>query len=485
MRASPLLSLTVLTALLAGPAASAQTAPPSFEGQVIYQVMPDRFFDGDVANNAGVDRGNLRAWHGGDLPGLTQKLPYITDLGATAVWLTPVYRQQAGNSFDTSAYHGYWPEDFRDVDPHFGTLAQFDAFVKAAQAANVRVVLDQVVNHYGYGATAVTAHRDWFTPQAQCDASQNKDVDCPLSGLPDLNQGNPQVRELLLGNAEFWRARGVSAFRYDAIRHVPQAFLKDLLARDRAAGTWTLGEWYDADTGTVAEWQKAGFDSLFLFSLQKAMKASLMSGQSLTQVRGVLERQDELPRPGEVTLFLDNHDIPRFAQGSLFADEGQLNTRYGLRALMTLKGVPVLYQGIEIAQRGGPDPDNRQDMRFEAQWTPGEKAVHAAARSAIAARKASPALSLGAQTLLPMPPAVQDDLLLLLREQDGQRVLVAWSGARQRRTYSLPLNKLGLSVGGQDLTKSLFADQNAGLSVKGGYLHVSIDGRDAAAFPLK
>ncbi|WP_216317767.1 alpha-amylase family glycosyl hydrolase [Deinococcus aestuarii] len=481
MRRLPLLG--ALLASLAG--AQPPSGPPSWEGQIIYQVMPDRFFDGDRANNAGVDRSNPRAWHGGDLAGLTQKLPYIQGLGATAVWLTPIYRQQAGNSFDTAPYHGYWPADFRDVDPHFGTLGDFDAFTTAARSAGLRVVLDQVVNHYGYGAEAVRQHPAWFNGQAECDKTTNKDVDCPLAGLPDLKQASPEVRDLLLGNADFWRARGVDAFRYDAIRHVERPFLKDVLARDRAAGTWTLGEWYGADTGTVAEWQRAGFDSLFLFSLQGAMQKSVMGGQSLTQVANVLSRQGELPRPGEVALFLDNHDLPRFAQGSLFEDEAQTRTRYGLRALLTLRGVPVLWQGTEIALRGGADPDNRRDMRFEDGWTTAEKAVYAAARDAIAVRRASRALSVGTQTLRPVPDTLQDDLLLLTREVDGERVLAAWHGGRERRTYSLRLSTLGLTAADQAVTRSLYAGQDARVSVGGGWLHLSLPGKDAAVFGLR
>lgn len=475
----------LLTSLAGG--SGAQTALPlsSFEGQVIYQVMPDRFFDGNAANNAGVNRADPRAWHGGDLAGLTQKLPYIQRLGATAVWLTPVYAQQSVNSFGTAPYHGYWPADFRAVDPHFGTLADFRAFVDGAQKAGMRVVLDQVINHYGYEAAAVKLRPAWFNTQAQCDGAANKDVDCALAGLPDLRQSTPQVRELLLDNADFWREQGVNAFRYDAIKHVEGPFLRDLLDRDRQAGTWTLGEWFDADTGTVADWQKAGFDSLFLFSLQDAMKRSVMGGQSLGAVRAVLERQNELPRPGEVALFLDNHDVPRFAQGSLFEDEGRARTRYGLRALMTLRGVPVVWQGTEIAMRGGPDPDNRRDMRFENQWTPEEREVFEATRAAIAARRASPALSRGAQTLLPTPERLSGDLLLFTRQLNGQTVLAAWHGGRERRTYSLKLASLGVKWAALAATPSLFAGQDARVSVSGGYLHLSLPARDAAAFRVE
>ena len=475
-----------LTLALLGSLAAAQTAPslPSFEGQIIYQVMPDRFFDGNKNNNAGVDKANARAWHGGDLAGLTEKLPYIGKLGATAIWLTPIYAQQSKNSFDTAAYHGYWPADFRAVDPHFGTLADFSKLTAAAKAAGMKVVLDQVINHFGYEAAAVKQHPDWFHTQAQCDASGNKDTDCPLSGLPDLNQQVPAVRELLLGNADFWRKQGVDGFRYDAIKHVDQAFLRSLLQKDRAAGTWTLGEWYDADSGTVADWQKAGFDSLFLFSLQAALKDSIMSGQSLTHIANVLSRQAEIPRQGEVALFLDNHDVPRFAQGTLFEDDAFSRTRYGLRALMTLRGVPVIWQGTEIALRGGPDPDNRRDMRFEDVWNANEKATFEVASNAITVRKASPALSTGELHLLNVPDALADDLLLFTRKKGDQTVLVAWHNGKARRSLSIPLKNLGLSAADQAVTTTLFAGQDAKVSVRGGYLHLSLPPKDASAFVL-
>lgn len=447
--------------------------------------MPDRFYDGNKQNDQGVNRDDPKAWHGGDLSGLTQKLPYIRKLGATAIWLTPIYQQQPGNSSGTAPYHGYWPADFRAVDPHFGSMADFEALVKATQFAGMRVVLDQVINHYGYGAAAVKLRGAWFHTQADCDSSQQKDADCPLAGLPDLNQQNPEVRQMLLGNADFWRQKGVNAFRYDAIKHVDQTFLKDLLQADRQAGTWTLGEWYDADTGTVADWQKNGLDSLFLFSLQAAMKSSIMGGNTLDNVRSVLERGLELPRPGEVALFLDNHDIPRFAQGSLFEDIGQARTKYGLRALMTLRGVPVIWQGTEIAMRGGNDPDNRRDMRFEDVWTPQEKEVFEVAQAAIAARKASPSLSRGSQRLLNTPASLSADLLLFTRELNGQPVLVAWHNAKARKSYSLKLADLGLTAADLPVVTSLFKGQDAKASISKGYLHLSLPGQDAAAFQLK
>ena len=112
----------LLTAALLSSAAAT-----SFAGQVIYQVMPDRFFNGDKTNDGVSDPSNLRAWHGGDLAGLSSKLGYLKKLGVSAVWLTPIYQQQPGRSFETDGYHGYWPADFRSVDSHFGTQAEWEA----------------------------------------------------------------------------------------------------------------------------------------------------------------------------------------------------------------------------------------------------------------------------------------------------------------------------------------------------------------------
>lgn len=130
------------------------------EGEVIYLVMPDRFANGDTANDRGGVSGDRMAtgfdpaskafYHGGDLKGATAKLDYIHGLGVTAIWLTPVFRNKAVQSADghTSAgYHGYWPLDFTDIDPHLGTRADYKAFVDAAHARGMKVYFDIVVNH--------------------------------------------------------------------------------------------------------------------------------------------------------------------------------------------------------------------------------------------------------------------------------------------------------------------------------------------------
>lgn len=128
--------------------------------EVIYFVLPDRFANADPRNDRGGLRGErLRTgfdptdagyYHGGDLAGLTARLDYIQGLGATAVWLSPVYRNktvQGPPGQESAGYHGYWITDFTDIDPHVGTRAQFRAFVDAAHARKMRVYMDIITNH--------------------------------------------------------------------------------------------------------------------------------------------------------------------------------------------------------------------------------------------------------------------------------------------------------------------------------------------------
>lgn len=161
-----LLAVTALGAL----ATSASAAPDSFrlrkpQDEVIYFVLPDRFENGDATNDHGAppisqkglgplvdgfDPTRAGFYHGGDLKGVTQRLDYIQGLGATAVWLAPIFKNRAVQGppgHESAAHHGYWITDFTDVDPHLGTKADFKALVDAAHARGLKVYMDIVVNH--------------------------------------------------------------------------------------------------------------------------------------------------------------------------------------------------------------------------------------------------------------------------------------------------------------------------------------------------
>lgn len=447
----------------------------SMQGEVVYQILVDRFADGDTTNNQGVNRDDLRAWHGGDLKGILQKIPYLKSLGVTTLWLTPIYQQQTSNSFGTAGYHGYWPAEFQKVDPHFGTLDDFKTLVNTLHQNGMKIIIDQVINHTGYEASLPREKPDWFHG-AGCESLGNPEVFCPLAGLPDLKQENPEVVQFLKDNDLFWKNLGVDGFRYDAIRHVPADFIQSLAALDQSNNVFTLGEVFEtASVQKVASFQKLGLTSVFDFPLREAINQTVMKGAGFSQVRAILNQDGEYANPAELAVFLDNHDVTRFASGNLFEAEGTKRTQYGIRALMTLRGFPVIYQGTEIAMRGGNDPDNRRDMRFEESWTEAEKATFEVTRKAIEVRKNSEALSKGTLQLMDVPSDYGEELLLFIRQSGTEKVLVAWHNGKERRTFSLKMNVQS------PLIQDLFG-QDAKLSGSNGFLHLSLPPRSAAAF---
>lgn len=171
--------------------------------EVIYFVLPDRFANGDAANDrgglvgdrlkTGFDPADKGFYHGGDLAGLTGKLDYIQGLGATTIWLGPIFRNkvmQGPPGQESAGYHGYWITDFTDVDPHFGTRAQMKTFVDAAHARGVKVYLDIVANH----TADVIQYRD--CPASGCDYRSKADYPFVRKGGPR----GPVINDGFLGD---------------------------------------------------------------------------------------------------------------------------------------------------------------------------------------------------------------------------------------------------------------------------------------------
>lgn len=189
-----------LAAAVAAPAAaeSYRDRPP--ENEVVYFVLPDRFENGDPGNDKGGFRGGPLQhgfdptrkgfFHGGDLKGLTDRLDYIQGLGATAIWLGPIYKNkpvQGDPGSESAGYHGYWITDFTDVDPHFGTRADLKRFVDAAHARGMKVYLDIITNH----TADVIKYRECPT---QHECPYRSIADYPHSTLgaatgPGINEG--------------------------------------------------------------------------------------------------------------------------------------------------------------------------------------------------------------------------------------------------------------------------------------------------------
>lgn len=357
---------------------------------VMYLIMPDRFADGDTSNDPRPSERNLpRGWHGGDLRGIEQHLDYLQQLGVTTIWTTPVYSNAGG----TEDYHGYSATDMYAVDPHLGTLADYVHLAQALHARGMKLVLDTVPNHVG------AAHPwakdpptpDWFhgsvmhhtvstgdfrsliDPHASW--AEQKDI---IQGwfvnlLPDLNQQNPLVRQYLIQNAVWWiETAGLDGLRLDTFPYVGRDFWHDFHAELHALfpNLTTVGEVYGADPtvnsffagGAAHQGHQGDIDTglytPFDYPMFFALRQVLTENQPMSSLEDILRQDSLYPHPERLVTFFGNHDTPRFLSSGN-ATVPDLKIAFAL--LATLRGMPQIYYGDEIAMRGSNDPDNRHD----------------------------------------------------------------------------------------------------------------------------
>jgi glycosidase len=393
--------------------------------QVVYLVMPDRFQNGDPTNDdAGTpscfDPTDPKKFHGGDLAGLRQRIPYLQDLGVTAVWITPQYRQ----SSDRCGYHGYWagftdPDDGA-MEPKMGTPADLSGLANDLHAAGMRLVLDMVVNHSGIGAPVVTQQPTWFHNPSTCSSLGDPNVYCPVGGkpLPDFAQENPVVASYLTAMSVGWMTRfGIDGIRMDTVKNVlPAYWAASWFPAIRAAfpGVFVVGEDFDESgtTGLLA-YLNDGFDSLFDYPAYPAIVSTFAQAGAVDALANAVALEIStygLQRALQMERFVDNHDNPRltsqFPSGTSDADVAA-RFKLAMVALFTLPGIPEVMWGDEIAMYGAADPDNRRDMPSWA-WTAGTRAgahagmgagdgqaAYAHLQSLIATRKAHVALQQG------------------------------------------------------------------------------------------
>ncbi len=421
---------------------------------VFYQVFPDRF-----ASSPRVAKpGPLEPWEapptdhgfkGGDLLGIVERLPYLADLGITALYLTPV--------FASASNHRYHTYDYFSVDPMLGGDAALRELLDAAHARGMRVVLDGVFNHTGRGFWAFhhvlengagSPYRDWFhfdpevlegrrplrpyhwvtDPEGSPPEPGSPGAIDPLGdeslqrfgyrawwglpALPKLNLANPHAREHVMTAVEHWLRLGIDGWRLDVPTEIREpGFWEEFRQRARAVNpdAYLVGEiWHEAP-----EWLAGDrFDAVMNYPLAQAILGFAAQGSLDERVvrahheygRTVLRRDGaafaaELERRmglydravTDVQLnLLGSHDSPRF-----WTMAGRDPAAYALAVLLqaTLPGAPCTFYGDEVGLEGGHDPDCRRAFPWdENAWDPDAVAW---TRAAYAARHALPALRRG------------------------------------------------------------------------------------------
>ena len=401
----------------------------------LYFALVDRYANGDRANDGAIDLQDPQAFHGGDLQGVLQHLDELQSLGATALWLSPVFAMRTTKFFGSGAFHGYWTEDLNAVEPRFGSEELLRKLALALHARGMKLYLDLVLNHVAPEGMLLRAHPDWFHHQGSItdwnDPAQQESRD--VSGLPDLAQENPQVYRYLLEASTRW-AGIADGFRLDAVKHIPIAFWSRFNAdlHARRPGFQLLGEALDGDAAHLARLQRAGgFDALFDFPLSFALVDVFCKDQPVGRLGAVLSLDRLYADAGSLVTLVDDHDLPRIA-GACSGDLARV--RQALLVQLLVRGTPLVTYGTESALAGVKEPENRADMDFAHQ------PLRELITGVLALRRAHPALSSGAETVL----ALDGEVLVLGRSGEGERVAIAIN--RGARPAELPLDWAGEEV---------------------------------------
>jgi glycosidase len=372
---------------------------------VIYFLLPDRFADGDQSNNDPAkskglyDRSKGRHYHGGDLQGVIDKLPYLKSLGVTAIWTTPFYdnndkvdtKEVYPGVPETTGYHGYGAVDMYAVDEHLGDMKKLRELVEKSHALGLKVIQDQVANHTGpyhvwaedsptptwwNGTVANHPNNNWqkwtaMNPRATYQ-TQSRNIDgWFINILPDFNQADPEVEKYLIQNSMWWlEMNGFDAIRMDTLPHVPRKFWAKWTTEIKREypNVNILGELFDGDPALLAYFQKGkvgsdgidtNIDTLFDFGLFYPIRSAFARGESIREVSKIFAKDWLYPNPNVLTTFLGVHDMERFMNEKGATTEG---LKLAQTLIMTSRGTPLLYYGDEIAMSGGGDPDNRRDF---------------------------------------------------------------------------------------------------------------------------
>lgn len=366
---------------------------------VMYLIMIDRFADSDQSNNGGIyDRKNKFYYHGGDLQGVIDHLPYLKDLGVTAIWLTPWYDNydqlnqiELKEDKPSTGFHGYNPQDFYGVEEHFGTHAKLRELVETAHRSGIKIIQDQVMNHTGpyhpwvddmptptwFNGTKAqhlnNVFQTWVLHDPRAVASLKRETmeGWFLNFLPDLNQRDAEVSRYLIQNTLWWiGTTGLDGIRMDTWQYVPNSFWRDWTkaVKREFPNFKVVGEVKDGDPVHTSFFQggrvrfdgvDSGLDSLLDFPLFYPIRHAFAEGKPIDEIPKTLAK-DYLYTNSEILVtLLGGHDDGRF-----MSEKGA--TIAGLKLanafVLTTRGVPQLYYGDEIALEGGDEPTTRGDF---------------------------------------------------------------------------------------------------------------------------
>ncbi len=370
---------------------------------VIYFAVTDRFFDGNSSNNDAYGTGSYDTtqgsmYHGGDFAGLEAKLDYLQELGVNTVWITPIVENIEDiftcdgytNQYN-SGYHGYWASDFTQLNQHLGTEAEFSALIDAMHARGMKLMVDVVLNHAGYGVE--DAYNDTYIPgknmlRDKTTTVKGDDKKDALSSLPDFVTEDEDVRNMLIAWQTSWVSNyDIDYFRVDTVKHVDdttwKAFKNAITYIDpdfKMIGEYA-GSGYATNAGQLGTGQ---MDSILDFDFND-QALSFVNG-NLSGVESFMEgRNAGINNTATVGSFLSSHDEDGLMyrmmneSGKFSEDKAYDLMKVAATFQITAKGQPVIYYGEELGQTGAnnwPYQTNRYDMDWASANDDNDMLVH-------------------------------------------------------------------------------------------------------------
>lgn len=358
---------------------ASENSDSDWDKSIIYFMMTDRFYNGNTDNDGeNCDVNDPGKYHGGDFAGVTQKLDYLKELGINMIWITPIV-QNISEGYATGAedvpemygYHGYWAEDFTKLDSHLGTDEEFCTLVEEAHARGIKIMVDAVMNHSGYGTEDIFG--DMI--RGEEDMVEGSDKKSSIYGLPDFKTEDEAVRNQLIEWQTDWVKKfDIDAFRLDTVKHVDDETwiaLRSAL-REINPDFRVIGEVYDAGYSYLKERTNSGqLNALLDFDYNNA-GLKLASG-GLSKVESFFEKRNAvLTEDATMGGFLSSHDenglMFEFTNRGYSEEQAWNLMKVAASMQLTAKGMPVIYYGEEIGQTGVNDypyQENRYDMDWD------------------------------------------------------------------------------------------------------------------------
>jgi glycosidase len=429
-----------------------------FKKQVIYQIITDRFFNGDTNNDnppqsSGLfdsTKTNWQLYWGGDLAGIQQQMSYLSGMGVTAIWISPPVDNinvsiPDSNNNPTAPYHGYAARDMKRIEEHFGdvndTWAAFDALTSAAHQNGIKVIVDFAPNHtnnnsagedgslYDNGTLVTTYPTDksgyyHHNPNISDFNDRYQLQYYTLFSLADLNQENSTIDAYLKAAMQQLQQHGADAFRIDAVKHVTWGWEYSMVnSVFNNAPSFLFGEWFQGNTSDTLYHDSYKFAnhsgmSLLDFPLNTAIRDVFANNNNFSEIDSTLSTEDtNFTWQNDLVTFIDNHDMPRF----LTVDNNQNRLNEAFAFLLTCRGIPTIFYGDEQYlhndTNGGGDPYNRLWMSSFNTNTAAYSLIHTLA----GLRQTNSALAYGTST----QRWINNDVYIFERQFFNYVVLIA------------------------------------------------------------